>query len=61
MWALGIVLYELMYSIHPYENKNNFHLSVLISKGEIKSPPKEKEKIYSSELQNILKSLLSIV
>jgi serine/threonine protein kinase len=56
MWAVGVVLYELMMLRHPFSAPSIQQLLIKIISGQfIAIPPK----LYSAELRSILSSLLA--
>jgi NIMA (never in mitosis gene a)-related kinase len=58
MWALGVLLYYMMYLKYPFTANNLAFLALNIVSKEVEYPI---EKVYSQELKNILKYLLSKV
>ncbi|KAL4460009.1 hypothetical protein ABPG74_003535 [Tetrahymena malaccensis] len=53
IWAIGIVLYRLVYLKFPFEGFEIFHLMLAISKGQLKFP-----QTPSSPLKNLIQKLL---
>ena len=56
IWALGVLLYELMTFKMPFEANSLPMLSLKISKGKYPNPPS----VYSNELKDILKRCLTL-
>ena len=56
IWSLGCVMYELCARTQPFNAKTHFHLIQKIKEGRIDPLPS----IYSSELQNTIKSCLNV-
>lgn len=56
VWSLGCVMYELCARTQPFNAKTHFHLIQKIKEGRIDPLPS----IYSQELQNVIKSCLSV-
>ena len=56
IWSLGCVMYELCARTQPFNAKTHFHLIQKIKEGRIEPLPS----IYSSELQNTIKSCLNV-
>ena len=56
IWSLGCVIYELCARTQPFNAKTHFHLIQKIKEGRIDPLPS----IYSQELQNVVKSCLSV-
>ncbi|KAL4506467.1 hypothetical protein ABPG72_000038 [Tetrahymena utriculariae] len=53
IWAIGIVLYRLVYLKYPFEGFEIFHLMLAISKGQLKFP-----QTPSSPFKNLIQKLL---
>jgi hypothetical protein len=51
----------MMYGIYPFEGKTKETLAEAITRGNMKKPPQEAQKLYSAGLRKILSSLLSQV
>jgi serine/threonine protein kinase len=61
MWALGILLFFMMYGAYPFEGKyEGTVVAAIVTKKKIKPSQKMEEK-YSESLKKILSSLLSYV
>ena len=56
IWSLGCVMYELCARTQPFNAKTHFHLIQKIKEGRIDPLPA----MYSSELQNAVKSCLNV-
>lgn len=56
IWSLGCVMYELCARTQPFNAKTHFHLIQKIKDGRMEPLPK----IYSQELQNVIKSCLNV-
>ena len=56
IWSLGCVMYELCARTQPFNAKTHFHLIQKIKEGRVDPLPK----VYSHELQNVIKSCLNI-
>ena len=56
IWSLGCVMYELCARTQPFNAKTHFHLIQKIKEGRVEPLPK----VYSHELQNVIKSCLNI-
>jgi hypothetical protein len=51
----------MMYGIYPFEGKTEETLAEAITRGNMKEPPQEAQKLYSEGLRKILSLLLSQV
>ena len=60
LWSIGLILYEMLYGIHPYKNcKNITSLMFEIEKNDISIPPLESKDIkISNQCMDLLKNLL---
>jgi hypothetical protein len=61
MWSAGVLMYLMMYLKYPYDGNNIMELSIAIDKGIKTEPSSYLKNKYSSELENIVSSLLSPV
>ena len=61
LWSIGLILYEMLYGFHPYNNCNTYNDLVNVNKNEsiIEIPPKNNtNKNVSLECLDLLRSLL---
>ena len=58
-WALGVLIFEMIYSIRPYQSHNEERLKQMVIQEPIRFPRQIVENAVSSAVQNLLKLLLT--